>query len=131
MRPVFRATFGKRFNKTFATLLVFLLGSLGSARAQGRIDCAALNSKILKQVVHYCVYLPASYSAPVATPAKGPAALYPVLYFLHGLGGERAERCLDYRNSGRTRQRGAIRRSHGRSLKRSLRRSHRRRALER
>src|SRR5580698_8712091 len=86
MRPVFRATFGKRFNKTVSTLLVFLLGTLGSARAQGRIDCAALNSKILKQVVHYCVYLPASYSAPVATPAKGPAALYPVLYFLHGLG---------------------------------------------
>jgi len=86
MRHVFRATFGKRFNETFGTLLVFLLCSLGSARAQGRIDCAALNSKILKQVVHYCVYLPASYSAPGATPAKGPAALYPVLYFLHGLG---------------------------------------------
>src|SRR6202046_2192198 len=78
MRHVFSATFG--------TLFVFLMCSLGSARAQGRIDCAALNSKILKQVVHYCVYLPASYSAPVATPAKGPAALYPVLYFLHGLG---------------------------------------------
>src|ERR1700684_146871 len=78
MRHVFSATFG--------TLFVFLMCSLGSAQAQGRIDCAALNSKILKQVVHYCVYLPASYSAPAAAPAKGSAPLYPVLYFLHGLG---------------------------------------------
>src|SRR5580693_10217327 len=86
MRHVFRATFGKRFNQTFPTLLVFLLCSLGSARAQGRIDCAALNSKILKQVVHYCVYLPASYSDPAAASANEPAPHYPVLYFLHGLG---------------------------------------------
>src|ERR1700684_1206422 len=78
MRHVFSATFG--------TLFVFLMCSLGSARAQGRIDCAALNSKILKQVVHYCVYLPASYSAPPAASANEPAPHYPVLYFLHGLG---------------------------------------------
>src|SRR5580658_4058418 len=82
MRHVFSTT----FRKAFCTLFVFLMCSLGSARAQGRIDCAALNSKILKQVVHYCVYLPASYSAPTATPTKSPATLYPVLYFLHGLG---------------------------------------------
>lgn len=41
-----------------------------------------MKSKILKQVVHYCVYLPASYND-----TADKAARYPVLYFLHGLGG--------------------------------------------
>jgi S-formylglutathione hydrolase FrmB len=51
--------------------------------AQGRIDCNAMNSRILKHPVHYCVYLPARYDAG----ATGrPAQNYPVLYFLHGLG---------------------------------------------
>jgi S-formylglutathione hydrolase FrmB len=53
------------------------------AQAQSRIDCNALNSKILKYPVHYCVYLPAGYDAG-ATP-RSPQR-YPVLYFLHGLG---------------------------------------------
>src|SRR3984957_1003429 len=89
MQHVFSAVVSKMlstmFSKTFSPLLIFLMCSLASAHAQGRIDCAALNSKILKQVVHYCVYLPASYSAP-ADSAKDPAPHYPVLYFLHGLG---------------------------------------------
>jgi S-formylglutathione hydrolase FrmB len=55
----------------------------GSADAQSRIDCAAFNSRILKQVVRYCVYLPAGYDA---TAAQHPPGRYPVLYFLHGLG---------------------------------------------
>jgi S-formylglutathione hydrolase FrmB len=51
--------------------------------AQSRIDCNAMNSRILKHPVHYCVYLPASYD----TGETGrPAQNYPVLYFLHGLG---------------------------------------------
>jgi len=54
-----------------------------SAHAQSRIDCNALNSRILKHAVHYCVYLPASYDA---GSTKRPPQLYPVLYFLHGLG---------------------------------------------
>jgi S-formylglutathione hydrolase FrmB len=54
-----------------------------SAAAQSRIDCSALNSHILKQMVHYCVYLPAAYDAGVA---QRPPKRYPVLYFLHGLG---------------------------------------------
>ncbi len=62
-------------------LFVFIAGSL--AAAQSRIDCGALNSHILKQVVHYCVYLPAGYDAGAA---QRPAQRYPVLYFLHGLG---------------------------------------------
>ncbi len=51
--------------------------------AQSRINCNALNSRILKHPVHYCVYLPASYDAGAT---KHPAQNYPVLYFLHGLG---------------------------------------------
>src|ERR1700678_1794826 len=51
--------------------------------AQSRIDCNALNSRILKREVHYCVYLPPSYNAGAA---KQPPQDYPVLYFLHGLG---------------------------------------------
>lgn len=62
---------------------LFLLIAGGSAAAQSRIDCSALNSRILKQVVHYCVYLPAGYDA-AAT--EHPPRRYPVLYFLHGLG---------------------------------------------
>ncbi len=61
----------------------FLFFSAVSAPAQSRIDCSALNSRILKQVVHYCVYLPAGYDAGAA---QHPARRYPVLYFLHGLG---------------------------------------------
>lgn len=51
--------------------------------AQSRIDCSAIDSRILKSEVHYCVSLPASYDA---SESKRPAQTYPVLYFLHGLG---------------------------------------------
>lgn len=63
-------------------LFAALAGSL-PVHAQSRIDCNALNSRILKHPVHYCVYLPASYDAGAD---KHPAQTYPVLYFLHGLG---------------------------------------------
>ena len=63
-------------------LLVFLIAPAFAA-AQSRIDCSALNSHILKQVVHYCVYLPAGYDA---GSKQNPPKRYPVLYFLHGLG---------------------------------------------
>lgn len=64
------------------TLLVALIVSF-PAHAQSRIDCNALNSRLLKYPVHYCVYLPASYAAGAT---KNPPQRYPVLYFLHGLG---------------------------------------------
>jgi S-formylglutathione hydrolase FrmB len=51
--------------------------------AQSRIDCSALNSRILHQAVHYCVLLPRGYAA---RGTKDSARRYPVLYFLHGLG---------------------------------------------
>jgi S-formylglutathione hydrolase FrmB len=64
--------------------LLFLAAAVSvPLHAQSRIDCNALNSRILKHEVHYCVYLPAGYDAG----ATGrPARSYPVLYFLHGLG---------------------------------------------
>jgi S-formylglutathione hydrolase FrmB len=64
-----------------ACLFVLIVGA--SAGAQSRIDCSALNSRILKQVVHYCVYLPAGYDAGAT---QHPPRRYPGLYFLHGLG---------------------------------------------
>ena len=69
------------------TLLILLfpwsLVLANLAAAQSRIDCSTLNSSILKQVVHYCVYLPAGYDAGAK---HNPVRRYPVLYFLHGLG---------------------------------------------
>jgi S-formylglutathione hydrolase FrmB len=66
--------------------ILLLLAALAASlpvRAQSRIDCNALNSRILKYPVHYCVYIPAGYDAGAAT---HPRRSYPVLYFLHGLG---------------------------------------------
>ena len=69
--------------RAFRVACFFLLMAAGSTAAQSRIDCTALNSHILKQVVHYCVYLPSGYEAGAT---QHPARRYPVLYFLHGLG---------------------------------------------
>jgi len=60
-----------------------ILLAASSASAQSRIDCSALNSKILKRSVRYCVYIPSGYDA---GSKQQPARRYPVLYFLHGLG---------------------------------------------
>lgn len=49
------------------------------ALAQGRVDCASLDSHTLHRSVRYCVMLPPSYTE--ETTKK-----YPALYFLHGLG---------------------------------------------
>ena len=56
-----------------------------SAAAQSRVECSALKSRILGDTVHYCVILPRSYDTP---DAKRATQRYPVLYFLHGLGGD-------------------------------------------
>jgi S-formylglutathione hydrolase FrmB len=69
--------------RTFRLVLLFFLIVPALAAAQSRIDCSALNSHILKQVVHYCVYIPAGYDAGAK---QNPPKRYPVLYFLHGLG---------------------------------------------
>jgi len=69
--------------RAFRLVVLFLLIAGSSATAQSRIDCSALNSHLLKQVVRYCVYLPAGYDAGAT---QHPPIRYPVLYFLHGLG---------------------------------------------
>jgi S-formylglutathione hydrolase FrmB len=67
-----------RLLRLLPTLLIFLPLA---AKAQSRTDCSVLNSRILKQAVHYCVQLPPDYDAKASA-----ARRYPVLYFLHGLG---------------------------------------------
>lgn len=57
--------------------------------AQERADCRAFRSTILHSSVRYCVFLPASYSSLDAKARK-----YPVLYLLHGLGGNEQEAAL-------------------------------------
>ena len=56
---------------------------VGAATAQSRIDCSALDSRILKRSVRYCVFIPSGYDAGAT---QKPPRRYPVLYFLHGLG---------------------------------------------
>ena len=70
----------KRF---FLFLCLICLLPIIPALAQSRIDCSALNSRILKRVARYCVYLPAGYDSGAQ---QKPPKRYPVLYFLHGLG---------------------------------------------
>src|SRR6266516_4018895 len=55
----------------------------GSTAAQSRIDCSALNSRILKRAVRYCVFVPSGYDE---SGTQHPPQRYPILYFLHGLG---------------------------------------------
>src|ERR1700730_5665901 len=72
-----------RMTRAFRFVFLFFWIAGASATAQSRIDCSALNSHILSQVVHYCVYLPPGYDA---SATQHPPERYPVLYFLHGLG---------------------------------------------
>lgn len=62
---------------------VFLAGlalALPARASLGRIECRGVSSKILRREVRYCAILPPSYDA-------SKTRRYPVLYFLHGLGG--------------------------------------------
>jgi S-formylglutathione hydrolase FrmB len=67
-----------QFRRPFFLLVIFLPLA---ARAQSRTDCNVIESRILKQAVHYCVQLPSDYDTKDAKQRR-----YPVLYFLHGLG---------------------------------------------
>lgn len=73
-----------------ASLFIVVLLAAVSVCAQDRADCRAFRSALLHSSVRYCVYLPASYSAPDAK-----ARRYPVLYLLHGLGGNEQSMALD------------------------------------
>src|ERR1700730_16068159 len=73
----------KRFILSFfAAIVIATLLAASSSFAQERADCRMFRSAILGSSVGYCVFLPANYSAPGAK-----AERYPVLYLLHGLGG--------------------------------------------
>ena len=79
----------RRIERIAGFLLLALLAAAGT-HAQERADCHAFHSALLRSSVRYCVYLPASYSAPDARTKK-----YPVLYLLHGLGGNEQAMALD------------------------------------
>src|SRR5258708_2264914 len=72
--------------------LIVLLGILAAAPVspQERADCRSFRSAILHSPVRYCVYLPASYST-----AQAATQRYPVLYLLHGLGGNEQSAAVD------------------------------------
>ena len=74
-----RRAAGKRL-----TLWTLLLGAAFWAAplwaASGRVECAALRSKLMGRAVRYCALLPPSFD-------REPSRRYPVLYWLHGLGG--------------------------------------------
>jgi S-formylglutathione hydrolase FrmB len=70
-------------------LATLLAAVCNSAHAQGRIECSVVVSRILRQSVRYCAFLPSSFDATAAVgknPQANEAMRYPVLYDLHGLG---------------------------------------------
>ncbi len=67
--------------RSFRLLSALIIFIPIATRAQSRTDCNVVNSRILKQAVHYCVQLPPDYDTKASPPRR-----YPVLYFLHGLG---------------------------------------------
>lgn len=64
-----------------SALVLSLLTFASPARAAlGRIECRSTPSRILGHEIRYCAILPPSYDS-------SKSRRYPVLYFLHGLGG--------------------------------------------
>jgi len=63
------------------TALCLLLLAAASAFAAERVQCSSMKSRYVPGQVGYCALLPPGYDA-------HPAKKFPVLYFLHGLGGD-------------------------------------------
>src|SRR5215467_8605644 len=61
----------------------FLLLSAASAFSASRVQCGVMKSKYVPGRIGYCALLPLSYDAQ-------PGKRFPVLYFLHGLGGDQS-----------------------------------------
>jgi S-formylglutathione hydrolase FrmB len=78
-----------RFGRLAGILLLGVLAT-ASAHSQERADCHVFPSAILHTSVRYCVFLPASYSS-----ASSKSQRYPVLYLLHGLGGNEQTMAVD------------------------------------
>lgn len=68
----------KRTALVLLVLVCLLLSD--AANATGRAECRSVSSRILGHAVPYCILLPPSYDLEKTR-------RYPVLYFLHGLGG--------------------------------------------
>lgn len=71
-----------RFLKSILPAL-FVLVLASHAVAAERVQCGSMKSRYVPQAVGYCVMFPPSYDAQ-------PAKKFPVLYFLHGLGGDQS-----------------------------------------
>ncbi|HET9838495.1 MAG TPA: alpha/beta hydrolase-fold protein, partial [Candidatus Angelobacter sp.] len=61
----------------------FLLLLTASAVAESRVQCGAMKSRYVPGRIGFCAMLPPAYDA---TPGKR----FPVVYFLHGLGGDQS-----------------------------------------
>jgi S-formylglutathione hydrolase FrmB len=64
------------------TSFFLLLGTL-SCFSESRVQCGAMKSKYVPGRIGFCAMLPPSYDA-------NPGKRFPVLYFLHGLGGDQS-----------------------------------------
>lgn len=64
-------------NLRLLLVILFTIPAFGA----GRVECSSVKSKYVPGPVAYCAVLPPSYDSQ-------PARKFPVLYFLHGLGGD-------------------------------------------
>lgn len=78
---IYELTSSHRRLASWVFLILAALASALPAHASGRAECRNLPSKILTRPVPYCVLLPPGYDA-------NRAARFPVLFYLHGLGGD-------------------------------------------
>src|SRR5215475_7140318 len=69
-------------SKYFLSFILFLVFTV-NACAASRMQCGAMKSKYVPGRIGYCALLPPSYDA-------NPGKRFPVLYFLHGLGGDQS-----------------------------------------
>jgi putative tributyrin esterase len=72
---------GRRLVLALALALSPVTLACPARAASGRAECRAVPSRILARSVPYCILLPPSYDAEKSR-------RFPVLYFLHGLGGD-------------------------------------------
>jgi len=64
--------------------IILVMSVLGvSVQAAERVQCGSIKSRFIAAPVGYCAMLPPDYDAK-------PAKKFPVLYFLHGLGGDQS-----------------------------------------
>src|ERR1700678_2813078 len=71
---------GRALRSVAALIACVAICAAPAGAAPGRAECRAVPSKVLGHPVPYCVILPSEYDS-------GKTSNYPVLYFLHGLGG--------------------------------------------